>query len=64
MDRLAAVIFMALMLAACTPPDEERNIPRVAEGPLEARDKALDVQQTLDEAAARRDRQIDEQAGR
>lgn len=63
MPRMTAAVAMTLALAACTPPDEEHNIPRVAEGPLKARDKALDVQQTLDEAAARRQQQIDAQTG-
>jgi hypothetical protein len=62
MRNTMALVVLGLALAACTPPDEEQNIPRVAEGPLKARDKALGVQQTLDQAAEQRQQQIDEQS--
>lgn len=61
MHKIIALAVMGLMLAACTPPDENKNVPRIAEGPLKARDKALGVQQTLDQAAEQRQQQIDEQ---
>lgn len=62
MHKMATPICMMLMLASCTPPKEERNIPRAAEGPLKAREQALSVEQMLNEAAARKQQEIDEQA--
>lgn len=62
MHKLIALMLLGFMLAACSPPDENKNVPRIAEGPLKARDKALGVQQTLDQAAEQQQKQIDEQS--
>ena len=61
MRKLLMVLLGAALLSACSQDSEDKKTPVMLEGPLKARDKALGVQETLNQGAELQARQIEEQ---
>lgn len=60
MRKLTAMALCSLLLAACSQESDDK-VPLMLEGPLQARDKALGVQETLNQGAALQQQQIEQQ---